>query len=199
MDGGGFQHGAIDGGVGAHFDFVLDDHVAQLWDLAVGPVFGCEPEAVRADDGACMQDAAGSDDAAVVDGDVRIDDRVVTDLDIVADVSVRIDAAATADDAMLTDVSEVPHIAARAHPGRRGDEGRGVDTLFLRLGLFHKVEQRGQRGVGVRHTQQGGLYGRRGMEVIVDQNDGCLRAIYIMFVFGVGKEGEGTRFPFLDL
>ena len=86
-----------------------------------------------------------------------IDGRIVANLDIVANVSVGIDAAAAADNALLADVGEVTDIAAFTYLGRRGDEGRGIGARLLRSGLFHKVEQRGQRGVGVGHTQQSGI------------------------------------------
>ena len=57
-DDSGLHHGAVDGGIGADLHLVFEHHVAQLRDLAVGAIFRCEPEAVRADDGAGVQDAA---------------------------------------------------------------------------------------------------------------------------------------------
>src|SRR5205823_4915536 len=66
--------GAVDRRVGAHLDVVADHHVPDLRHLVVTPLVEGEPEAVCADDGARVKDAAIPDDALLAHDDARVEE-----------------------------------------------------------------------------------------------------------------------------
>ncbi len=96
-DDGVAQRGAIDRAVGADFDIVFDDDIADLRDFVMHAVAGGVAESIAADDDAGVQNHPLAQDAALVDHDVGIDDAVRSDLHLRADVCPGINHRAGAD------------------------------------------------------------------------------------------------------
>ena len=71
--------GAVDRGVGADLDVVLDHHAADLRDLAVAAAVRRETEAVVADHGAGVDDDPIADLGLLADDHVRVEDAVGAD------------------------------------------------------------------------------------------------------------------------
>ena len=109
------ERAAVDGGVRADLDVVADRHAADLRHLDPGAFLGREAEAVAADDGARLHDAARAETHVMADEHARDQPRVVADDRAALDHGAGPDEAARADARALADA------------GVRGDFGRGID------------------------------------------------------------------------
>src|SRR5579863_3052045 len=76
------ERGAVDAGVGPDLDIVADRDGTNLRDLLISAVCHFEPEAIRPDDGARVNDAAGAHDYPFIDGDAGVKDAVFADFNI---------------------------------------------------------------------------------------------------------------------
>src|SRR5207247_7501345 len=97
---------AVDGGVRADLDVVLDPHAADLRHLVMPPLLGGEAVAVAADDDAAVEDAAPADGRPLVDRDERIDDRALADRAAGGDGDALVDRDAVADRDVVADGRE---------------------------------------------------------------------------------------------
>ena len=79
FDHGVFDRAAVDGGVGADLDVVTERHRADLRHLDPGALVRREPEAVAADHGAGLHDAARAEHHAMADEHPRDEARIVAD------------------------------------------------------------------------------------------------------------------------
>ena len=75
---------AVDAGIGADLDIILDHHTADLRQLARHPGLQDVAEAVRADDGPAVDPHSPAESHALVNGDVRKEDRIIPDAHLVA-------------------------------------------------------------------------------------------------------------------
>ena len=112
-DDGFAEAGAVDGGVCADFDVVVDFNDADLVDFDVFSFVEFVAIAIGADDAAGLEDDAVAEAAAFADGDVGHDAAVVSDGDFLADDGVGSDFGAVADG------------------GTGHDDGAGVDADFV--------------------------------------------------------------------
>ena len=83
--------GAVDRGIGADFDVVINLHNSNLRDLFIFPFPWFEPETIRADHDTAMNDDAGTDLRAFANRDVRINQTVRAYDRFMADVTSRSD------------------------------------------------------------------------------------------------------------
>ena len=124
---------AIDRHVRADLHVVLDDHIANLWNLQPLRAVLHITEAVAADHRAGVNADAVADADVVVDGDIRVEQAIVAKAAAFADDAMGFDDRAVADcdviaqDHVLTD----KHALAKAHVAaelRGGMDLRGIET-----------------------------------------------------------------------
>ena len=191
--------GAVDAGVGADFDVVLDDDVAQLGDL-VESAFGIghESESVGTDHGPGVEDAVRPDGATFVDLHTGIERRVVADRYALSEVDLGVDLAVLADFHALLDDGKVADVALLADLGLFRDGGAVADPLASGFrGVVHGQEFH-DAGCGVVHLDERGCDGLCGFERAVDQDDRGSRSVEEGLVFGIGEIGQRTGFSLLD-
>ena len=183
--------GAVDAGVGADLDIILDDDIAHLRDLVEAALgVGQEAEAVGADDGTRMYDAAAPDTAALVYLHSGVEGRRVAYLDIVADVCLGIYCTSVADDGARLYDGEVTDVAILADGCFGRDRRAGRYALLAGLGGVVYLEQ-----VQYGHVYVGNLYeccgdGSLRLEVVADQHYRGAGSIYKGFVFRIGEVCE---------
>src|SRR5258708_1471337 len=114
------ERGTVDCGSRPHLDVVLNANDADLRDLVMQAAKRGEAVAVRADDGAAVDDAAPADARGVVNGGVRVDRGPVADRRAWLDRHVGEDRHVVADDHVVADGHEGPdaHIPAQRGGGR---------------------------------------------------------------------------------
>ena len=191
--------GAVDAGVGADLHVVLDDHVAQLGDLVEAPRgVGHEAEAVGADHGPGVEDAAAAHRAALVDLHPGVEDRLLAHRRAGAHVALGVDLRPAADLRARLDHGEVAHVAVVAHLGTLGDRGAGADAPAAGLGGVVHLEQPEHAGCRVVDLDERRRDRLRGHERLVDQHDRRVGRVEEGFVFGVGQVGQRTLVPLLD-
>ena len=139
-DAGFSQRPAVDGGVGADFDFVLDDQRSLLRELSVGAGGGVAhvAEAVRAEHRAGVYDHPVTERGAGVKYGAGVDVAVVANADTAADDGACLNARARADagvvlnDGAWADCDVVAELDVRADDGggmNAGDRQRSLEQL----------------------------------------------------------------------
>src|SRR5262245_43315547 len=129
------QGATVDGGIGADFDAILDDHAADLRHFQVTGLAHGEAESILADCHSGMNDDPVADES-MGKGDIRPDIAVPADMHAVAD------DAACRDRRVAADPRLGPDHGARLHAGAR---------LELRAWMDRRgaVESAGERGLGL--------------------------------------------------
>src|SRR5216684_2318717 len=125
------ERGTVDRGSRPHLDVVLNANDADLRDLVMQAAKRGEAVAVRADDGAAVDDAAPADARAVVNGDVRVDRGPVADRRAWLDRHVGEDRHVVADDHVVADRHEGPDARIPAQRGG-GRDNRIPGDAFRR-------------------------------------------------------------------
>ena len=103
---GGIEHGPVNGGVGPHLDGVADGDFADLRDFLDARRGPGEAEAVRAEHGTRMQDAAFADVRSGHEHGIRIDGGALAYADVLAHVDAGEELDAASHLGMGTDVNE---------------------------------------------------------------------------------------------
>ena len=112
VDDGGAHGGTVDAGVGANLDIVLNHHVTNLVNLAVGAVVrGGKAEAVGTHHHAGVEDAVVAHLAFAVDFHSGIEDGVVAYLAVVAHIHLGVYLNVVAYLCMAADKGKVAHVA----------------------------------------------------------------------------------------
>ena len=178
-DDGGAEGGAVDAGVRADFDVVVDDHVASLENFAVPAFVEDVTVAVGADDGAGVDGNPVSNLGARVENGVRKEGHIVADLGVASNVvsaqehGAGADPDARADDAAGSDVGGGVNLRGRrdARAGVDAKRGfvrrkeRGQDAGDGDAGIGHADENLGRRGERAGDEDGGGGAGFGGDEV----------------------------------
>src|SRR5690606_21377919 len=147
LDDGVLDGAAVDGRVRTDLDVVADQDAAELRHLdpaAVREILG-EAEAVRADHGAGMHDAAAPDANVVEDADARGEPRAGADHDTLAE------RRAGADDRGITNRAARADRRVRAARCARSDvgiRGHGRGRVHPRPRRARRVQHAGDAGVG---------------------------------------------------
>ncbi len=156
-------------------------------------------EAVGADYSARMYDTARADAAAMVNLRTGIHHRTLAQSDTRTHISLGIDLDTLAEAGACTDVCKCADVCV----------GRHIDTLGHIAGLLHtrrlrgeslrrKLKQARQSVIRVVDTYHGGAYRALRLEIAAHQHHRCLRVIYMMCIFWIGKEGDGVGTGLLD-
>ena len=172
------QGAAVDAGVGADLDVVADGDVAELLDLYVAVLAGCQAKAIRTDDHAAVHQPASPYAAAIAQHDPGRQARVGAHLGAALDDAVRADAGPVTDDGAGLDDGQradghIPperrlrrHDGAgmHAHVGRRAGAGgpplREAGEVQIRVGRDDGgTPRRSSLGLGRRHDDAGGPRG----------------------------------------
>src|SRR5208283_3692353 len=155
-DPGGFERGAVDGGVGADFHVVADHDIAERmnpFQLHIGREgryrhqVGRETEAVGTNYSIGMHDHPVADYAAVADPRAGMNQAMRTDRDVGADHDLWHDQRPGADTGARTDHRIGADADSGAQLGVGRDDSRRVDALIV---IRPAVEQSGQ--IGERHA-----------------------------------------------
>ena len=121
-DDGGAERAAVNGGIGADLDIVVDDDVAELKHFPVAALVEHIAEAVRADD------RAGVDGDAMAELRLPIQHDIREQADIVAKLAVRPQVVAAHEDGARAQSHPGaqdaigPDVGRRINPGRVGDD-----------------------------------------------------------------------------
>lgn len=144
------QRTAIDGGVGADFDIVAQDHPPDLRNLDPAPLVGSEPEAVGSDHRPAVQPYPVAEYATVIDDRVRVEMTVFPNSDRHADPDTGLDYGPR------TDVRPGADPGARRHGRRRIDfrtlldDCADMDTGCVRWSRMQDGAHAGEIGIGIR-------------------------------------------------
>src|SRR5262245_28033493 len=92
-----FQRPTVDAGICADFDFILDDHPADLGELHIAITVSYEPESIRTDNGAGMDDDIVSNLHLRVEHDFWIENATAADPCVFAHVTTRLNDGGVAD------------------------------------------------------------------------------------------------------
>ena len=137
-----------------------------------------------------MQDDTIAHHAVMINRHAGINQAVPAHLGPFLHHSVCIDLRATAHFGMLAHIGKGTHIAVLGHMGRFGDAGQRMYALALGRTLLVEGEKPGHSLVGIVHTHHGGGNRTRRREVAVHQHDARSGFVEIIFVFGIGQEGQ---------
>ena len=123
------ERAAVDGGVGADFDVVLNDEASNLWELFVASGLGVADvaESFAAQYRSSLDDDTVAKARAGIDGHIGVDAAVNSDLDAVANHATRADCGSFADFAVLSDDCTRANRDILADFGGAGDDGGSVD------------------------------------------------------------------------
>ena len=194
LDHGIAERAAVDAGVGADLHVVADAHGPQLLDLHVAVLAARrEAEAVGANDGAAVDDAAGTDHALERQGHARMqpsasadarrtpDEALCPDFRTVVDLRAGLDDRQRADaDTSAEPCAGIDH-RARVHPGDRC----GPDASRPPLGQAREIEigigRNDRRTAGHRFVTQGRRH----------DHAACRTAGQLGAVARIGQKGDG--------
>src|SRR6266446_3692240 len=151
------ERGTVDRGSRPHLDVVLNANDTDLRDLVMQAAMRGEAVAVRADDGAAVDDAAPADARTVVNGDVGVDRGPVADRGAWLDRHVGEDRHVVADDHAVADGHEGPdaHIPAQRGGGR--DNGIPGDAFRRRPIGKPTGDDLGEGEVDILHADEAGI------------------------------------------
>ena len=194
LDPGFAEAGAVDAGIRADFNIVVDLHDSVLGNLDETAEGWCVTEAVGADDGTRMDDDAVAEDAAVHDGDIGVDDAVFADFGVVTDICAAADDRVVADFSMSLDNGVGADIDVFSEFGGRVDVCAGADARFVadRFGRVLAAEPR-ERFVGRFAEDERTVFGRFKFHAVFDEDDSRFSFIELFAVLDGGEEGGVVR------
>ena len=186
----GVLHGAaVDGGVGADLDVVLDQHAAELGNGEVAGFGVGEAEAFLADTDAGGQRHAVAEEG-VADADMGADAAVLAELDAGGEADIGTEAAVGADADLVLDDGKGADLGRGVDGGAGVNEGGGVDAgVQRRQGVEHAGDA-GPALVGGGDLDGGGGFGDAGCHVWVDDDGAGLGLLQGGDVAAVVQEAD---------
>jgi hypothetical protein len=186
-DDGGSEGAAVDGGVGADLDIVLDLDLTDLRDFSVDTVIEDVAEAIGADDGAGVDTDAFAHLSAWVEHDAGVELGVGADGAVGPDMVGAMEDAAWAEAGLFADHAVGADVGGGVDGGGGSDECGGVDAGCWCRFREEEGQDLGEADAGVGDTDEG-FWGRAVVLVDEDGGGGALAgAGEVSGVFGEGK------------
>ena len=189
----------VNGGVGANFHVVVDNHVSYLCNFLISGSSGSKSEAVGTNYSTCVNDTAVADSAAVIDFHAGIEDYVVADCHAITHINLGIYFHMLSDGDTLpyvgkgTEIDVVGEGYAFAHKAWLLDS-----HLFFSHMAIDKVEQVGKSSVGVGYANESCIDVLLGHKIIAYEHSRCISGVYKMGIFRVCQKSEASLLSFFD-
>ena len=189
----------VNGGVGANFHVVVDNHVSYLCNFLISGSSGRKSEAVGTNYSTCVNDAAVANAAAVIDFHAGIEDYVVADCHAITHINLGIYFHMLSDVGTLSDVGKGTEIDIVGERNPVTHKAWLLNTHFLGSHLaVDKVEQVGKSSVGVGYANESGIDWLFGHKIITHEHCRGICRVNIMGIFRVCQKSEASLLSFLD-